>query len=202
MRHVRGDRFGARAIGRFAALFRRVRRDESGATVVEFALVAPVFLAMLFAIFEVGLLFFRQMLLDNALQTASRTILTGETQRSVSGGNEAAIEDAFRAAVCQNSFFYRSDCSVIKVQVLAGDAEIDGNRDPRAPIDDSTNPPTVTIDGAHTFTSLPNASEDVVVRVYAPTQTLLARLNGIGLTMRNGSTVLVSSTAFRVEPFN
>jgi hypothetical protein len=42
---------------------------------------------------------------------------------------------------------------------------------------------------------------DLIIRVYAPAKTLIAKLNGIGLTMASGDTVLISSTAFTVEPF-
>jgi Flp pilus assembly protein TadG len=182
-------------------LFRRIRRDENGATVVEFALVLPMFLVMLFAIFEVGLHFFKQLLLDNALQTAAREILVGTTQTAMTPGNEAAVEAAFKTAVCNNSFFFRTSCNDVKLQVLIGSAEINANRDPWAAVNGATNPPTITIPGTQSFNPLPASSEDVVVRVYAPTKTFIARINGIGMTMQNGNAVLVSSTAFRVEPF-
>ncbi len=139
-------------------LFRRARRNDSGATVVEFALILPAFLAMLFSIFEVGLLFFKQMLLDNALQTASRTVLTGATQSAMTPANTATIENDFRTAICDSSFFYRSTCSDVKVQVLAGTAEINANRDFKTPINDSTSPPTITINAAHSFADLQTAA--------------------------------------------
>jgi Flp pilus assembly protein TadG len=192
---------GTRRTMGFRDLLRRAKRDKDGATVVEFALVLPVFLALLFAIFEVGLLFFRQMLLDNALQEAARDILVGKTQADVAAGNAATVEQAFKTSICDGSLFFASNCSAVQMQVLIGTAEINANRDYRALINSSVNPPTVTIPAGQSFSPLPTASEDVVVRVFAPTNTIIARLNGIGLTMTNGGLMLVSSTAFRVEPF-
>ena len=41
-------------------LFRRFRRNRQGSAVVEFALVAPIFFALLFAIIEVAMVFLCQ----------------------------------------------------------------------------------------------------------------------------------------------
>jgi hypothetical protein len=184
-------------------LWRRARKDQSGATVIEFAMIFPVFLAMIFGIFEVSMIFLKQMLLDNALQAASREVMVGKTQAAIAAGDAAEVEQQFRETVCENSFFFSGDrCDTVKIQVLIGNAEIDDQRDPRKPIDMSTSPPTITIDTTkHSFSPLPNRNEDAVVRVYAPTDTLMARMNGIAINMENGWSVLVSGTAFRVEPF-
>jgi Flp pilus assembly protein TadG len=197
----------ARRTTTLLGLMRRGRRDSSGATVVEFALVLPAFLAMLFSIFEIGMLFFKQMLLDNALQTASRTVLTGATQSGMTAANAAQVESDFRTAICNGSFFYRTSCSDVKIQVLVGLPEINANRNFRAPIVGNTSPPTITINAAHRFSDIQTAATsggsgaDVVIRVYAPVKTLIAKISGIGLTMQNGDTVLISATAFRVEPY-
>lgn len=52
-------------------------RDSNGATAVEFALVAPLFLYLLAAILEFSLIFAGQLLLDHATQQAARTGRTG-----------------------------------------------------------------------------------------------------------------------------
>nr|WP_244374950.1 TadE/TadG family type IV pilus assembly protein [Nitrobacter winogradskyi] len=53
---------------------------KSGSAAVEFALVAPMFFALLFAIIETGLVFFASQSLETALQDSARTIMTGEAQ--------------------------------------------------------------------------------------------------------------------------
>jgi Flp pilus assembly protein TadG len=55
-------------------------RTQRGATAVEFALVAPAFLATLLAILEVSIFLFGQMALQNAANQAARYFLTGQAQ--------------------------------------------------------------------------------------------------------------------------
>lgn len=59
---------------------RRFRRNRKGSTAVEFALVAPVFFALLFAILETGILFLANQLLQTVTQESARMILTGQAQ--------------------------------------------------------------------------------------------------------------------------
>lgn len=54
------------------ALFRRYRRDEKGATAVEFALVAGAFIALLMGIFEGGRMLFTWNAFQYALENATR----------------------------------------------------------------------------------------------------------------------------------
>jgi Flp pilus assembly protein TadG len=75
-------------------LLRRFRRHRRGSAAVEFALVAPVFFALLFAIIEVALMFFASQVLETVTQAAARYILTGQAQ---SGGLTQA---QFNTYVC------------------------------------------------------------------------------------------------------
>lgn len=77
------------------SLFRAFRRDRSGATAIEFAIVAMPFLAVVFAIIEFGLAFFINRVLDNSVADATRLIKTGQAQKQ--GLNEAE----FKTAICQ-----------------------------------------------------------------------------------------------------
>src|SRR5215813_3936534 len=58
--------------------FRRLARSQDGVTAVEFGMVAAPFLALLFAICELGLVFFAGQTLETATADASRLILTGQ----------------------------------------------------------------------------------------------------------------------------
>ena len=58
----------------------RFRRNRRGSAVVEFALVAPLFFGLLFAIIEVALMFFASQVLETVTQDSARTILTGQAQ--------------------------------------------------------------------------------------------------------------------------
>jgi Flp pilus assembly protein TadG len=61
-------------------LLRRFRRSRGGSAAVEFALVAPAFFALLFAIIESGIMFFAGQVLESVTQNAARTVLTGQAQ--------------------------------------------------------------------------------------------------------------------------
>jgi Flp pilus assembly protein TadG len=59
---------------------RRFRRNRRASAAVEFALVAPAFFALLFAILETALVFFAGQVLESVTQDAARAILTGQAQ--------------------------------------------------------------------------------------------------------------------------
>jgi Flp pilus assembly protein TadG len=61
-------------------VLRRFRRNRRGSAAVEFALVAPVFFALLFAIIETGIMFFANQVLESITQNAARQVLTGQAQ--------------------------------------------------------------------------------------------------------------------------
>lgn len=90
--------------------FIRLCLSKSGATAVEFALVAAPFFALLAVVFEVMLLFFAQEVLQTATTQASRLIMTGQAQ---SNGTTAA---QFKNNVCAAAAALFS-CSGIYVNV-------------------------------------------------------------------------------------
>src|SRR5262249_52494322 len=55
-------------------------KDRSGATAVEFALIGTPFFLLLFAITEITISYFGNVQLENAMETVSRQIRTGEVQ--------------------------------------------------------------------------------------------------------------------------
>jgi Flp pilus assembly protein TadG len=61
-------------------LLRRFRRSRGGSAAVEFALIAPLFFALLFAIIETAIMFFAGQVLETITQNSARSILTGQTQ--------------------------------------------------------------------------------------------------------------------------
>ena len=61
-------------------VLRRFRRNRRGSAAVEFALVAPVFFALLFAIIETAIMFFASQVLETITQDSARMILTGQAQ--------------------------------------------------------------------------------------------------------------------------
>ena len=70
------------SINAFRRLFRRFRRSRRGSAALEFALVAPIFFALLFAIIETALMFFASQVLETVTQNSARMILTGQAQQA------------------------------------------------------------------------------------------------------------------------
>jgi Flp pilus assembly protein TadG len=65
-------------------LFARFRRNRRGSAAIEFALIAPIFIALLFAIIETSLMFFASEALQTINENAARTIRTGQAQSAYS----------------------------------------------------------------------------------------------------------------------
>ena len=70
----------AAATGSLRTALRRFRRNRRGSAAVEFALVAPVFFALLFAIIETAIVFFAGQVLETVTQDSARMIMTGQAQ--------------------------------------------------------------------------------------------------------------------------
>ncbi|SJZ65603.1 TadE/TadG family type IV pilus assembly protein [Consotaella salsifontis] len=68
-----------------------VGRDRGGAAALEFALVAPIFFALVFSIFEAGWLMTQSMMLDQAVEGTVRLLRLGKlgnpSQKSVKKGD-------------------------------------------------------------------------------------------------------------------
>lgn len=91
---------------------KRLQRSERGVAAIEFALLAPIFFAIMFAIIETALVFFADMLLQNALLDNSRTIRTGAAlQNSVSYSQ-------FKTDICDDALILTSCSDNLKLQVI------------------------------------------------------------------------------------
>jgi Flp pilus assembly protein TadG len=173
---------------RSRSLFRRFVAARRGATAVEFALVAAPFLALMFGVLELGLVFMVSTTLDNATEAAARTIRTGQLQTAGGSAN------SFKTAVCNNMTWLGSSCSgklTVDVRTFPKFADV-------AMSDPVTNG---AIDPSKTnFT--PGGSEDiVVVRAYYE-WTLITPMLNAGLANLGGTKRLVYSTVtFRNEPY-
>ncbi|MEO0497794.1 MAG: TadE/TadG family type IV pilus assembly protein [Pseudomonadota bacterium] len=96
--------------GKRRGILRRFRRDNSGVTALEFAIVGPIFMSMMFFSMESGIFFFKQNWLKHILYETSRYIQTGQLERA---GN---TEEALRDFICSISDPY-VNCHMIDVDV-------------------------------------------------------------------------------------
>lgn len=164
----------------------RLARDESGATMIEFGILAVPFFAIIGATLETALVFLATQVLDGAINDASRMIRTGQAQQA-----EFSI-DSFREVLCDRTFGM-FDCNQIKIKVHTVDVFATATYS--APIDE---------DGNWTLIEDYNdgeASSIVFAEVYYKWPTMLD-LFGFDLSDQpDGSRLLGASRVFKNEPF-
>jgi Flp pilus assembly protein TadG len=169
---------------------RRFRRNRRGSAAVEFALVAPVFFALLFAIIETAIVFFASQVLETITQDSARIVQTGQAQAA-----KYLKENFKKDVVCTrplaNLLF---DCmSGVSVDVQSYPAF-------------SSVVITDPIDAAKNFTdnmqyNPGNAGDIVVVRVFYQWPLFVTGL-GYNISNLNGSKrLLIATAAFKNEPF-
>jgi Flp pilus assembly protein TadG len=179
------------------SFLKRLRRDEEGATAVEFALIAVPFIMLLFGIISVCLYFFTQLYMEAAVYNAARDIRTGayteKTGSYVGMDTEAQRREKFKELVCQRTP-NASDCSTNLRVIIAG----------------YTPSATVTKPDCLSGGSLISDSSSTAVGADQPvliTACYEWKFGGqlpffkIG-NMGNGSRLITINTTLRTEPFN
>jgi Flp pilus assembly protein TadG len=91
-------------------VLRRFRRNPRGSAAVEFALVAPLFFALLFAIIETALVFFAGQVLETGVQDAGRLLFTNQSNC------DGTLAVDFKQKVCDRVSALMS-CSGVDVDV-------------------------------------------------------------------------------------
>jgi Flp pilus assembly protein TadG len=169
----------------YPSALRRFARDGRAATAVEFAMVAPAFIALLYAILQTALVFFAQQALQTATLQAARQIMTGQAQAA------NMTQSQFQAAVCANaSGLFKCSGIYAAVQTFTSFPNVQMYN----PISNGT------FNGSSMPYS-PGASGDVeVVQVFYQWPVWPGPLN-FNLSNASGNTdVLVATAAFRNEP--
>ncbi len=166
---------------------RRFRRHRRGSAAVEFALVAPIFFGLLFALIESALVFFASQLLETATQDSARMILTGQAQ------NAAYTQAQFKTYLCGklSTLFDCTNSIYIDVQSYSTFSSVSMSNQ---------------IDASKNFnTSMkydPGTPGDiVVVRVFYQWPTFVTGLGYNIANLANGKRLLVGTATFRNEPY-
>lgn len=176
-------------------------KDESGATAVEFGMLAAPFLAMVLAILQTSTSLLLSQGLDTAVQEAGRMVMTGQVHDS--GGVTSAADFRNKYICNPPAPLVRTlpgfiDCSKLVVDIRKANQFGAG-----VPAFD-TNNPSACIGGA---------GDVMIVRVmyYAPIFAPFVALNGFVAdgTMTGGQVMvdgqmryaMAAATAFRNEPF-
>lgn len=90
-------------------------KDSAGSAAVEFALVAPPFLALMMSTFEVGWFYFATSQIDAAAIEAARTIRTGQVQQA--NGGVGLTKQEFYDQVCPSVAVFGNCSSILTVEV-------------------------------------------------------------------------------------
>lgn len=159
-------------------------KDQNGASAVEFAIVAFPFIALLLCLIEVAMIAFTNFMLDNATDQAARLIRTGQATGFSAGQFKQAICDRITAPIdCGASLRvdvkkYQNFTSVALTQPLDAQGNV-----------------------RESFAFEPGQGGDViVVRVFYEWPLIAKVISGLD-NMANGNHMMISTAAFRNEPF-
>lgn len=163
--------------------------DRRGVTAVEFGIIAPVFLLMLFAVLGSGLIGFYQFLLDDSVRNAARQI-----QIDTPAANSPA---GFVAAVCREFSLLAGDCSTkISYRVRASTQAAGFASMAPQPLPASGSLGTAFFASGASYASGVN----LLVQVAYP---LPFRLPYVAtLVTLTGSNAILSTASARAEPYN
>jgi Flp pilus assembly protein TadG len=168
-------------------ILRRFRRNRGGSAVVEFALVAPIFFGVLFAIIELAMVFYASQVLETVTQDSARQIMTGQAQLA------NFTQGQFKNLVCSKVVAMFDCVNGISIDVKSYSAFASINI--AAPIDASKNfvPPNNYLPGG--------PGDVVVVRLFYQWPLFVTGL-GFNISNLSGSKRLLTATAaFQNEPY-
>ena|SRR5690242_5933008 len=167
---------------------RRFSRSRSGATAIEFAIVAPIFLVALIGTMEIGIAYGAQASLQNSANAAARLVRTGQAQ----GG--ALTQEQFRNQICTNIQPLLSCDSNLQIDLESysgfGSASFssplrsDGTLDPSLDKYQPGNPCDV-----------------VLLRVFYKWQVITPVIGPMLANMPNNTMLMSATAAFRNEPY-
>ena len=168
-------------------ILRRFRRNRRGSAAVEFALVAPIFFAVLFAIIELALVFFASQILETVTQDTSRLIMTGQAQ------NASYTQASFKDAVCAK-LTVMFDC-VNGVSIDVQSYKQFSTVDIADPIDAGKNfvPPNNYLPGG--------PGDIVVVRLFYKWPLFVTGLGFNPANIAGNKRLLTATAAFQNEPY-
>lgn len=180
-----------RPASRFRATIRRFSNNRRGSAAIQFALVAPLFFALIFAIIETAMMFFASQVLETGTQDSARMLFTNQAQ-----GN-SWDQTAFKNDLCARVAALMN-CSGVYVDVQSYPAGTAVN------LSDPINGSGQFVNNFSYSPPPANSSNIVVVRAYYQWPLFVT---GFGYNLANinrGGTsskkLLAATAAFRVEP--
>ncbi len=166
----------------------RFARARHGATAVEFALIAPFFLATLLAIMQVAVFLFAQQTLQNAASQAARYFMTGQAQ------NGSWSASTIQNKICPEiQALFTCSSVIVSVQNYASFSSA------------STSAPALYNNG-QPITTWPfdpgTPGEVMVVMLVYQWSVVSGPLGFVLANLPNSATEMMGVSAFRVEPYS
>jgi Flp pilus assembly protein TadG len=186
--------------GMFRKLSRHLRRrtravtrfcvSRGGTTAVEFAFIAPPFLALLIAILQLASYLFAQQALQTAVVAAGRLILTGQVQN---------------ASLTQSQFKTNDVCPLLPALFTCSNLYVNVQTYTNFS-GASTTIPSLSISSSGTVSgtgayNLGGPGEVMVLQLVYPWKIITGPLGALLPNFSNGYSEIMGITAFRVEPY-
>lgn len=180
-------------IRRRAGGLSRFARASDGATAVEFAIIAPAFLATLIAVLQTCIFMFAQAVLQNAATEAGRYFLTGQAQNNncsatqIINGGCGTLAGVCPAALfnCSNMYLVVQNASSFSSASTSAPAMYDGNGN------------AIT-----NYAYNPGSAGDIMVVQLIYAWPVIGGPLGFSLAnLPNGAAEMVGVSAFKVEPY-
>jgi len=175
-------------LGRLGRLAHRFRVARRGAAAVEFAMLALPFFALLCGSLEIGMIFVISSTLEDATNSAARTIRTGQLQNS-----GVSTASAFVNTICAQLSWLGSNCSsnlTVDVETFSQFSSVTA---PNLVKNGVFTPPT-------NF-SVGGPGDIVVVRAYYQWALMTPMMDGALQNVNGGKTLITSTSIFRNEPY-
>jgi Flp pilus assembly protein TadG len=162
-------------------------KSHSGSAIIEFALIAPIFFLMLFAIIEIGIIFFAQSTLQHATDNLGRMIRTGQVQ------GQQLTQTQVRTKVCADlaPLIPCDNTLYIDVEAFSNFGSVTFS----PPLDSKGN--MIPLSNFETGT----ACSVVLVRVFYGWPVFTPVLTSFLTSMAGSKHLLYAASAFRNEPF-
>jgi Flp pilus assembly protein TadG len=172
------------------AIFKRFRRNDDGATAIEFGFVGLPFFALMFAIIETAMMFWSSQVLEEALASSARKILTGELQKQYPNPTIAGTK--LKEEVCSRvvAIFDCNGAVKIDVQTFSSYGNAQATAVNAGVMDTS----------AFAFNPV-GPNQITLVRAAMEYSLLFPTLNSSMANLSNGKRAIVASAAFRTEPY-
>jgi len=192
------------SLPKLICLFRRNRR---GSAAIEFAMVAPVFFMLLFAILETGIMFLADQVLETVTQESARMILTGQSQTGQLTASEVSACNNPQAGALTQAEFKSCVCGEVPALLNCNNINVDVRSYSSFPALEADLPNSCEIDSNGNLVTnnvqynTGGPGDIVMVRLFYEWPQFVTRLGFNASDLADGKRLLCATAAFKNEPY-